>query len=521
MGLLGVFKMGSIRIKGGPTMRIVEKLLYGISGLLGLILLFILLCHFNPNIAKKLGEVVLANAKETEQEAENKVQDTFDATTATDGLAVLPISAQEYVAPTEDQLVVPAWADEKNGLTAVQAQGTEITQDEATKAYEKLGIGKDGKGLDFDATMYPYYHMLDATGKTIYRQIYANAKDMITDFAPIEDISATLLKNAFTAVVNDHPELFWVNTEYEYQYAPTGRIAAIYLSFNKTAKKIEEATKLFEDAAATILEGADALGSDYEKEVYVHDQLISKVSYSKQASMNQSAYSAMVLGKTVCAGYARAFQYLMQKLGIPCYYCTGFAGERHAWNIIKLGDDYYNVDTTWDDTNPSTYVYFNCSDADYAKNHIRRDLSVKLPPCNGEKYRRLEIEEEEEDTNTETTTSPTTNTTTGQQQVVTVMRSLESTGFEYEDLLWSAKEYYAECSSQLVGNTKKKFTFQCVVADGDIWEDIIKGYEDESYLSAYMNRVLAEKHLSGSDVTVTGEALSDGSYLLTHTITLW
>ena len=72
--------------------------------------------------------------------------------------------------------------------------------------------------------------------------------------------------------------------------------------------------------------------------MYVHDRLISRISYSKAATMNQSAYSALVGGKTVCAGYARAFQYLMQKLGIPCYYCTGFAGENHAWNIIKLSD---------------------------------------------------------------------------------------------------------------------------------------------------------------------------------------
>ena len=35
---------GSIRVKGGPIMRIVEKLLYGIGGLLALVLLFILLC---------------------------------------------------------------------------------------------------------------------------------------------------------------------------------------------------------------------------------------------------------------------------------------------------------------------------------------------------------------------------------------------------------------------------------------------------------------------------------------------
>ena len=99
------------------------------------------------------------------------------------------------------------------------------------------------------------------------------------------------------------------------------------------------------------------------------------------APMNQSAYSALVNGRTVCAGYARAFQYLMQRLGIPCYYCTGYAGEDHAWNIIKLGEDYYNVDVTWDDTDTPTYDYFNKSDREFGTSHMRTGLAVYLPAC--------------------------------------------------------------------------------------------------------------------------------------------
>ena len=102
--------------------------------------------------------------------------------------------------------------------------------------------------------------------------------------------------------------------------------------------------------------------------------------------MNQSAYSALVEGKSVCAGYARAYQYLMQRLGIPCYYCTGFAGEDHAWNIVGLDDGYYNVDVTWDDTPGGEYDYFNKTDEDYADTHVRRDLSVNLPKCEGQRY---------------------------------------------------------------------------------------------------------------------------------------
>lgn len=504
-------------------MRIVEKLLYGVGGVLALILLFILLCHFKPEIAKNLGETIQANAKETETliTEEKKEEDTFDATTASDGTAVLPMTGMEYVAPTENQLLIPSWAHERSGLTEIRAQGTQITEEEAQEIPKKLGIGRDGKGLEFGAVFYPYYHMLDSTGKTLYRQIYANANALIKDFSPVEVVSGKLLKNVFTAVVNDHPELFWINTAYEYKYAPTGRVAAIYLSFNKTADDIELAKQLFYAAADIIISEAQELESHHDKELFVHDVLVERVSYQTSASMNQSAYSALVLGKTVCAGYARAFQYIMQQLGVPCYYCTGYAGENHAWNIIQLEDGYYNVDVTWADTKPSNYVYFNGADADYRKDHIRRDLSVKLPACNGVLYRLCELEYEEEKKPESTSKKePITATKPEEEQTVIVLRTLEQTGFEYEDLLRSIKDYYADCSQQLVKTNNKAVTFKNVVADGELWADIMKSYQEGNYENAYMNRLLAEKHLSGAKMTVTGEALADGSYLITHEVVL-
>ena len=189
--------MGEYKNQRRTIMRIVERLLYGIGGLLALILLFIMLCHFKPELAEKIGETLKANAKEMEEiSEENTVPDietsprnqidTFDAVTASDGMVVLPITREEYEAPTEDQLTVPSWAQEKSDLASVEAQGAAVTEQEARTAFDTLGIGNTGKDLSFDAVMYPYYHMLDATGKAIYRQIYANANSLVKEFAPVE-----------------------------------------------------------------------------------------------------------------------------------------------------------------------------------------------------------------------------------------------------------------------------------------------------------------------------------------------
>lgn len=78
-----------------------------------------------------------------------------------------------------------------------------------------------------------------------------------------------------------------------------------------------------------------------------------------------------------------AFQYLMQQAGIPCYYCTGFAGQDHAWDIVVLEDRYFNVDVTWDDVPYGQYNYYNKTDLEFQDTHYREEMSQLLPGCIG------------------------------------------------------------------------------------------------------------------------------------------
>ena len=112
--------------------------------------------------------------------------------------------------------------------------------------------------------------------------------------------------------------------------------------------------------------------------------------YDENSEINQTAYSALVLNKTVCAGYAKAFQYIMIELGIPTYYVSGEAQGDHAWNIVKLDDEYYNVDLTWGDQEVIIYNFFNVSDEILNKTHTRSEISKLLPICNGKEYSNLE-----------------------------------------------------------------------------------------------------------------------------------
>ncbi len=328
---------------------------------------------------------------ETEAVPPQKEEDKYIPATI-DIKTVCPPRAQlsAYVEPVTDAVTIPEVVSTLNGYKEITSSMAEVNAEEVKQLKEELSEGDTGALLVFEQTYYPYYHMLDDNEKELYRQIYANAFAMTEKFKPCVEIFSTNLGRVMEAVFNDHPVLFWVETAYGCKYGPDGRVVEISLQYNETSKKAEQSKQKFEEKAEEILSVARTLSSDYEKEKYVHDRLAAKVSYDSSAAMNQSAYSALVNGKTVCAGYARAFQYLMQQLGIPCYYCRGYSGENHAWNIIELYGDYYNVDLTWDDTVPGNYDYFNRTDADLAGTHIRKSLSVKLPACGGTLYRGLE-----------------------------------------------------------------------------------------------------------------------------------
>lgn len=363
--------------------------------MIGIAVLCLLLCGgilvfaLNPDMTSSLAQKLYGNTVDmppgTEETGEGQTSGNGNiSVTLPNGT---PGEMNGYVAPALDQMQIPEDVSGRTGFTPVQPEEQQIPDQEAQNLKETLGSGETGEGLSFSAEEYPYYQMLSENQQSVYRQIYANAQNLTEKFAPEKTVSASDVKIAFEAVIGDHPEMFWLETGYSSKYLANGQCVEIDLKYNSTADDLESAKQRFDAAAQNLITGSASLDSNYEKEKYVHDALASAVTYDLTADMNQSAYSALVNGKSVCAGYARAYQYLLQQLGIPCYYCTGYSGGDHAWNIVKLEDGYYNVDVTWDDAAAIRYDYFNKTDADFASTHVRQNLSVYLPACNGTAYR--------------------------------------------------------------------------------------------------------------------------------------
>ena len=103
------------------------------------------------------------------------------------------------------------------------------------------------------------------------------------------------------------------------------------------------------------------LNHDHEVETDYHDNFV------------HSTYSAIISELTVCQGYASMTYRLLLELGIDCRYIRGMGNnEYHAWNIVKIGNLYYNIDATWDRSLSVYYRYFLCTDYNF-QGHVRDD----------------------------------------------------------------------------------------------------------------------------------------------------
>lgn len=544
--------------KGGIMKKFLKILGAVFLVLFGCFCALVLVCAVRPEVTQALADFLYPNRQAVvsgdeglsgeEFDGKNRVQETFslgdieadgmgeqgnsgepldENGTGENPMSELPRAEgiaesvnPEYVAPEVSKIQVPEQVSGKNGYQQIQDEGGQIEDEEAGQLQNQLGVGSTGDGLVFDGNYYPYYGMLDEVGKHLYRQIYANANDLIMAFAPVEEVTAPKLRTVFSAVYNDHPELFWLETAYSGKYRRDGICVEIDLRMNYTAQNLEESKAIFNEKANEILAQAASLFDNYEKEKMVHDALIDRVAYNMGAQMNQSAYSALVNGQTVCAGYARAFQYLMQQLGIPCYYCTGYAGEAHAWNIVSLDDGYYNVDTTWDDTEGGNYDFFNKTDQDYAGTHVRQELSVYLPPCNGQRYRNLEPESSMENASVESVDNPETNNPVADNSLEDSLRGIEDVGISQADILSNVSDYYDDCYEQVAANGLGSYTFSNVVDTKALAEEIYQSYRQNTYRQGYMEKAMAEVGALTCTMGLEFEPLKDDKYLVTHTVNL-
>ena len=263
--------------------------------------------------------------------------------------------------------------DEKSdGIKVYNADGdlldTEISVVDEEKLYsdseEVLArdiVLKLGQSSDEHNNCYAYSQLDDKT-KNTYVEVYSVLMTM-KDNVILTSKDAKEIDLAFRAVMVDHPDIFYAKgySLGKYMYGTTVDKISISGKYIMAKGDVVEKKEKIENYITKVIHNAP-LDDDYEKIKYVYEYLVLNNVYEEGAPNNQNILSVVENGRTVCQGYAKMTQLLLNRMGIFCTLVNGYAAGsngvyngdvsekgRHVWNIVKCNGKYYHVDTTWGD----------------------------------------------------------------------------------------------------------------------------------------------------------------------------
>lgn len=273
--------------------------------------------------------------------------------------------------------------------------------------------------LGTDLTLYPIYEHLSEDDKIIWENIATAIKNHSTEHVHLGSYGTVYeYENAkkrfdqmYRELVYAHPDYFWVNLyDYTLHTGEEGNIRHLELELHYL---MDEATAQSNNEAYTakvneLVTAAKQQPDLFHQVLYVYDTIMANAKYDHELADNMdiervdlSSYGCLVMGNTVCSGYALAFRSIMEKIGVECgvefnsyQFLSGYPG--HVWNYCNLDGEYYYFDLTWDDTGfdddqmrdilPYSHLFFGISKADMElASYFLNDYSP-VPQCNGTAY---------------------------------------------------------------------------------------------------------------------------------------
>lgn len=275
------------------------------------------------------------------------------------------ISDENEIETAEEQ---DAWAD-----TVVEEQGAQadtVVEEQTVAAEVSEDNDKDAVNAD-NTTVETVENITEDNGEDITDEETTIAnEEVVTDEETVVSEETTIAEEETTEQVSGEEA---AETEIECDDADLTGMYGVGYNKNDPA---------FIKAVNTALSNVNDSMSDFQKAVVLHDWIalhcVYKFGDDSAADHTRCAYGPLVDGYAVCAGYADAYQYLLNKIGIECYVVSSDK-INHAWNLVRLGGKYYHADVTWDDIDEKyplyegmvEHKYLLCSDADFEKSDTK------------------------------------------------------------------------------------------------------------------------------------------------------
>jgi len=236
--------------------------------------------------------------------------------------------------------------------------------------------------------MEPYYYSkMNKTQQNLYHAMKIGLSALDSSFVVLR-LDGNELQDVFFKLRLDCPEIFYaVGFHYRF-YRDASHVEVIpeYL-FDK--KKIKEHQKAMNARVTKLVRPASSM-TEWEKELYIHDFICTHVLYDKL----KKPYSHEIIGPLgqgvgVCEGIAKTVKVLCDALGIWCIIAISDANPvkrikyRHAWNVVRIGGRYYQLDVTFDNSlgreGVIRYDYFNLNDKQFFRDH--ESVIYEIPQC--------------------------------------------------------------------------------------------------------------------------------------------
>ena len=241
-----------------------------------------------------------------------------------------------------------------------------------------------------ETQMLPYhYSKLSETGKSVYLQLRKAALNHEKSFTYKKALDQELVSNLADIIFYEDALAFNVKGVSYVIYSGSNK-TEFDLSYSFNQESADKMMKKMDAVAEKVISKFDEDTSTYSKILYIHDYIVNNTVYDDSLNSAHSAYGSMIVGKSVCEGYARAFGYICSKAGIKTVNVVGTATaddghtENHMWNRVYLKKKWYDIDLTWDDpvmpyVENKSYKYFLPGSATFARSHKPCNTSLSYP----------------------------------------------------------------------------------------------------------------------------------------------
>ena len=164
------------------------------------------------------------------------------------------------------------------------------------------------------------------------------------------------IKSSVQTVVKSNSRRYYVLTlkpKYKYSARNDKKLYKKVISIAKKARKIKNKKKRIK---------------------YINNYLINNTRYVARYS---TAYDALIRGKGNCSSYSEAFTIIACHAGLSAetvagHFKNGKKREPHAWNVVKLGRKWYNLDVTFNDQRQkkTRNLFFLVKNSKFKKTHL-------------------------------------------------------------------------------------------------------------------------------------------------------